>query len=75
MQTATDEEELLYFCTESEDVRSELQVKMNAKRACFERYRAYIIREITPDCVAPIRDTWIRSILDSITANFAGLNR
>ena len=61
---ATEREELDYV---TRGLRSnELEIKMQAKRTCYERYRRYIEEELSIDFVAPINHDWITDILDLI---------
>ena len=58
------EEELDYVVNNNKS--EDMEKKMNAKRKCYERYRTYIIREISINFVAPINNYWITYILDLI---------
>lgn len=79
----TANEELLKpMATELEEIRfivdprrnQDLQEKIDAKQACFKRYREYIEHQIPEEIIAPIRQYWITNVLDLISGDQKNLD-
>lgn len=79
----TANEELLKpMATEAEEIsfivdprrNQHLQEKIDAKLACFKRYREYIESQIPEEIIAPIRQYWITNVLDLISGDQKNLD-